>query len=228
LDWADRIDVRADPQAPQAIRRSVAETVVAVIDPNEFPLIAADLAYVRGMAHRQLGEETQAQIWLSKAAIDGVLIETAKQALSDPGLQLVVTDESTINSRTNRWDVTTERSQDIRAEEENKERRADLLAAGRALLDNQVGLAEVKRAVAEIEDQMEVRALRSRARSAGGQPDEPHVAGRPPRARGRRPPPRRWARSTPASGSVRNPEIIEVKRADFCGEHIGASGPENP
>jgi ESX secretion system protein EccA len=26
-------------------------------------------------------------------------------------------------------------------------------------------------------------------------------------------------------GIVRHPEIIEVKRADFCGEHIGASGP---
>jgi type VII secretion ATPase EccA len=27
-------------------------------------------------------------------------------------------------------------------------------------------------------------------------------------------------------GIVRHPEIIEVKRADFCGEHIGVSGPK--
>ena len=27
-------------------------------------------------------------------------------------------------------------------------------------------------------------------------------------------------------GIVRHPEIVEVKRADFCGEHIGASGPK--
>ncbi|HEU4362555.1 MAG TPA: AAA family ATPase, partial [Mycobacterium sp.] len=27
-------------------------------------------------------------------------------------------------------------------------------------------------------------------------------------------------------GIVRHPEIIEVKRSDFCGEHIGASGPK--
>jgi len=27
-------------------------------------------------------------------------------------------------------------------------------------------------------------------------------------------------------GIVRNPEIIEVKRSDFCGEHIGSSGPK--
>lgn len=27
-------------------------------------------------------------------------------------------------------------------------------------------------------------------------------------------------------GIVRNPEIIEVRRSDFCGEHIGSSGPK--
>jgi type VII secretion ATPase EccA len=27
-------------------------------------------------------------------------------------------------------------------------------------------------------------------------------------------------------GIVRHPEIVEVKRADFCGEHIGSSGPK--
>ncbi|MBU3750810.1 MAG: AAA family ATPase, partial [Mycobacterium sp.] len=160
LDWTDRIDLRSDPSAPAAMRRSLLDTVVAVLDPTEFPLIAADLAYVRGMAHRQLGDEDKSQIWLSKAAINGVLIESAKQALADPRVRLVVTDEETINSRTNKWDVTTERSEQVRAHEDNAQRRAELLAEGRALLDNQVGLAEVKRAVAEIEDQIEVRALR--------------------------------------------------------------------
>jgi len=51
----------------------------------------------------------------------------------------VVTDESAIETRTNKWDVTTELSEQQRAEEGHKERRVELLEEGRALLDHQVG-----------------------------------------------------------------------------------------
>jgi len=58
LDWADRVDLRAGHGGlAEARRHQLTDTAVTAIDPNEFPLIAADLAYVRGMAHRQLDEE---------------------------------------------------------------------------------------------------------------------------------------------------------------------------
>ena len=152
LDWSNRVDLRADTGR--------SNTAAVAISPVDFPLIAADLAYLRGMVHRQLGQEQEAGIWLSKAVLNGVLIDAAKQALADPQMQLIVTDEAAIASRTNRWDGATESPADVRADEANRERRAELLAEGRVLLNNQVGLVEVKRAVAELEDQMEVRALR--------------------------------------------------------------------
>ena len=225
LEWTDRVELHTGRVGLTASRRQHLDTAVTAIDPNEFPLIAADLAYARGMAHRQLSEEHKAQIWLSKATINGALIDPAKQALADPALQLVVTDEEAINTRTDKWDVTTELSQQQRQEEEHQERRSELLQEGRALLDNQVGLAEVKRTVAELEDQIEVRALRLAAGlPVANQTNHMLLVGPP--GTGKTTTAEALGKIYAGLGIVRHPEIIEVKRADFCGEHIGASGPK--
>ncbi len=157
LDWLDRVDVIGHSASSS---RFDADVLTASIGPADIPLLVADLAYVRGMVHRQLREEDRAQIWLSKATINGVLTGAAKEALADPNLQLAVTDEQTIASRTDKWDATTAKSREQLDDDGAAERRAELLAEGRELLARQVGLAAVKEAVAALEDQLEVRMMR--------------------------------------------------------------------
>jgi len=110
----------------------------------------------------------------------------------------------------------------------NAEREARIVMLRRAELHRPraecCGLSEVKRAVAELEDQIEVRALRL----AAGLPvtnQTNHMLLVGPPGTGKTTTAEALGKIYAGLGIVRHPEIIEVKRSDFCGEHIGASGP---
>jgi len=225
LGWADRVLLAAGSSVSATVRRGVELPTCVEIDPLEFPLIAADLAYLRGMVHRQLGDQDQAQVWLSRAAVNGVGIASAQRALADADFQLAVTDAEGINSRTDKWDPATECSPANAADRADDGRRTQLLSEGRALLANQIGLAEVKRAVAELEDQIEIRALRlAHGLPVANQTNHMLLVGPP--GTGKTTTAEALGKIFAGLGIVRHPEIVEVKRADFCGEHIGASGPK--
>lgn len=222
LDWLDRVEVIGHSTSAD---RFGGEVLTAAIGPADIPLLVADLAYVRGMVHRQLGDEDKAHVWLSKATINGVLTEPAKAALADPDLHLVVTDEHTIDSRSDRWDASTAKSREEIDDDDAAERRAELLAEGRALLARQVGLAAVKQAVSALEDQLEVRMMRlDHGLPVEGQTNHMVLVGPP--GTGKTTTAEALGKIYAGMGIVRHPEILEVRRSDFCGHYIGESGPK--
>lgn len=222
LDWLDRVDIEGQPRTSARFGSSV---LTSAISPAEIPKLAADMLYTRGMVHRQLGDQEQAQQWLSKATVNGLLIDAAKAALDDANLGFVITDEVTIGSRSNRWDATTSVSREAVAEAEALEKRAELLAEGRRELAQQVGLADVKKSVELLEDQLEARQMRLEAGlKVEGQTN--HVLLLGPPGTGKSTTAGALGKIYAGLGIVRNPKVREVKRPDLCGTHIGESGPK--
>lgn len=189
----------------------------------EGPIPAARQAadFCKGLTLREMGKEPDARIIFERLYSEDPGFQANAAALNDEKYRLIITTKEQIDSRTDKWDPNTART-DEPAEDTDEERNNEYLRAAQEELNRQIGLDEVKlqvaklRSAAELAKIRDVKGLSSAARSL-------HLIFTGPPGTGKTTIARVVAQTYCGLGRLKTPNVIEAKRSDFVGEHLGST-----
>lgn len=182
--------------------------------------LTRDALFCRALVLRHQGEAEEARTVLTNIRVQWPDFERAQTALSDPSFGLQITDPQTIETRTDRWDPSTETSPEERAAAESARSAKTLLAEAEAELEAMVGLDEVKARIAELRHDSIARVLRQRK----GLPTSPvsrHLLMMGPPGVGKTVSARVIAHIFCGLGLLRRPDVYETRRDKLIGRHVG-------
>lgn len=189
----------------------------------EGPIPAARQAadFCKGLTLREMGKEPDARIIFERLYSEDPGFQANAAALNDEKYRLIITTKEQIDSRTDKWDPNTART-DEPTENADEERNNEYLRAAQEELNRQIGLDEVKlqvaklRSAAELAKIRDVKGLSSAARSL-------HLIFTGPPGTGKTTIARVVAQTYCGLGRLKTPNVIEAKRSDFVGEHLGST-----
>ena len=182
--------------------------------------LTRDALFCRALVLRHQGQTEEARTVLTNIRVQWPDFERAQTALSDPTFGLQITDPQTIETRTDRWDPSTETSPEERAAAESARSAKTLLAEAEAELEAMVGLGEVKARIAELRHDSIARVLRQRK----GLPTSPvsrHLLMMGPPGVGKTVSARVIAHIFCGLGLLRRPDVYETRRDKLIGRHVG-------
>lgn len=190
----------------------------------EGPIPAASRAaeFCKGLTLREMGKESEARTIFERIYSEEPGFEANAAALHDPKYRLIVSTRDDIDSRTDKWDPSTARSARDVSAESLTERGNEYLRAAQIELDRQIGLTDVKlqvaklRSAAKLAKVREGKGLSAAARSL-------HLAFTGPPGTGKTTIARVVAQVYCGLGLLKTPAVIEAKRSDFVGEHLGST-----
>jgi type VII secretion ATPase EccA len=179
------------------------------------PYVAADIALTRGWCQRELGDEEGARASFRRAAVDGALLDAARQALDNPNFRLIVTDADTIATRSDPWDPATEVSRSARDAAALAVEQADVLARAQARLDELIGLDGPKEQIAVWRTEIQIDQLLAAQGEETSSTNENHMVLEGPPGTAKTSFARIVAEILFGLGKIARPDVMEVTEEDL-------------
>ncbi|GAB4583229.1 type VII secretion AAA-ATPase EccA [Nocardia sp. IFM 10818] len=188
------------------------------------PIPAARTAamFCRGLCLRETGKADEAQSLFEKVYSQTPDFEANAAAMRDRTYRITVTSREVIEARTDKWDPASAPSIEEKLQAEHEDRAKKILEEARAELDKQIGLAAVKQQVARLQSSVQlakIRAEKGLSSSARGQ----HLAFTGPPGTGKTTIARVVAKIYCGLGILKTDKVVESKRSDFVGQHLGST-----
>ncbi len=188
------------------------------------PIPAASRAaeFCKGLTLREMGDEPGARTIFERIYSEEPTFEANYAAMRDPKFRLVVTSKEAIESRTDKWDPGSAPTMADIDSENLTARSNEHLSTAQQMLDRQVGLADVKLQVAKLRSSVrlakmrEDKGLNTASRSL-------HLAFTGPPGTGKTTIARVVAQTYCGLGLLESLSVVEAKRQDFVGQHLGST-----
>jgi type VII secretion ATPase EccA len=179
------------------------------------PYVAADVALTRGWCLRELGDEDAARAAFREAAVDGELLDAARQALENPDYRLIVSDVETIATRTDEWDPATETSREQRAAAALLARQETVLASAQAKLDELIGLDGPKEQITVWRTEIQIDQILAARGEETSSTNENHIVLEGPPGTAKTSFARIAAEILFGLGKIARPDVLEVTEEDL-------------
>ncbi|WP_040794564.1 type VII secretion AAA-ATPase EccA [Nocardia higoensis] len=200
----------------EAIRRMEAA------EAGPIPSAATTARFCRGLCLREMGREDEAKALFEKVFSEAPDFEANTMAMRDPKFRITVTSKELIDARTDRWDPASAPTAEQIESAERGDRAKHLLETARAELDQQIGLAAVKTQVAKLQASAQLATIRAE-KGMSSTPRGQHLAFTGPPGTGKTTVARVVAKIYCGLGLLKTDRLIEAKRSDFVGQHLGST-----
>lgn len=188
------------------------------------PIPAARRAaeFCKGLTLREMGNEQDARVIFERIYSEDPGFEANAAALNDPKYRLVITSKEIIDSRKDRWDPESAPSAADLLGDDLAERGNEYLHAAQQELDRQIGLSDVKVQVAKLKSAAMLAKVRG-DKGLNAAARNLHLAFTGPPGTGKTTIARVLAQTYCGLGFLRTPTVVEAKRSDFVGQHLGST-----